>query len=528
MLKRIILVLVIVGIILSVSSCGDRDVEIMEKPILEGLEFQDSAEVLDVHVVFFENPEEGYLESIAAEFKKLSNIELNISTHITLDLSGVKTVQQMKSTGSSGLYLFSYSNFERITELRESNEILSVEKYLENNFTWNSLPYSMRNMFLLEDGKIWAIPRGFTPVVTGRIFRQDYLTTLELEVPNDLNSLYEVSKKLAESDPDNNGVNDTYGMIYSNASNLKDIFYANGVSVNTSNDTYHQTTISYSIKHGSFEDSMLFDGMEDTLNYIYKMRKEGILKRVGGRRDSGSVYIEENDKIANVYTRIPMGVYNDDRFTIVSGILGSEAAFLNPLTYDIRDGFYVLGANTENPEKMVNTFVSMLFGDLETYLLLSHGVSGETYEVENGGVTILDYSFFERNFSSLAGKNPLYEYENMKLNLDKKLTANIFIEEFLDSVSMQDQYIRTALDSNMMFELLAVKAFPEVFKSEQGMIFNSTTATIFDNRFERILTGRVSVKDSIEGYISDMKKLGMQEIIDNLNKDIGEKTKFRY
>lgn len=367
----------------------------------------------------------------------------------------------------------------------------------------------------------------------GRIFRADYLEGLDMGMPDDLDSLYEVSLALSKYASEDGSVSGLVGMTYSDATSFRDIFYANGVPVNKSNDGINNTSISFNPEYGSFEDSMLIKDMEVTLEYILKLRNDGILRQMRGRsyRRDVSVDFLNNEKIANVCQVIPEEVFTDERFVISPGVTGLRTSFLNPVTNSLTDGFYVLGANTEKASATANYFMSQFYGDLETYLFASRGIPGELYEINSGtkGVKVLDFDFFTLGPASLIGENPIYGYGDMDISFDRMMTAG---EEFLDGLkkaeAAREQYIRSGIASGIMYELPVTRAYPEVFKADERELINSSAGTMFDNQFNRILSGRVSVADAVESYKRDMKTTGMQDIINGLNTRLGVKTLFSY
>lgn len=528
MAKRLLLIFLGILIAANISGCGKKTESIGIRPDLPGLDIGESIDRFDIYSVTRTEIDPAYIAAAELEFKKRFGIELNITASMSIDTSGMKSAQQVKSTGADGLYLFPYASISRITELAESGSIIPIEKFLIDNPVWNELPVSMRKMYQDADGHIWALPRGFTPVVMGRVFRADYLSELDLAVPTNLDMLYEVSKEFAYSDPDRNGINDTYGMVYNNAGGFRDIFYANGVPVNTSNDGFQRTSISYNTIYESFEDSMLMDNMPGTMEYLVKLSDDGIIRKLSGR-SSGNVSNFSGDKrIANSFISIPGYIFTDDKYVVASGISGTETKNLNPLTYDFLDGFYLLGANTENPSATINTFVSMMFGDLEAYLFASRGMQGNSYVLNMDTVEVSDKSFFSYGQEALVKSNPLFTYETMNLDLNYELASSGFLGDLINNYTARDMYIETAMASEIMYDITMDFAYPEVFISKPGELINSSSGTMFDSQFERLLTGSVSVSEAINTYKKNMRILGMEYIINDLNEKIGAVTKFHY
>jgi len=528
MLKRVLLIILVIIISINVTSCSSKVPQVDERPNLIDIEANETVERFDIYSVVRSEITPSAISAAEEEFKKLFDIDLSITAEMSIDTSGTKSALQVKSTGANGLYMFPYASIARISELAEEGSIISIEKYLLENPIWNELPAAMRKMYESSDGHIWALPRGFTPVVNGRVFRADYLDELDLEVPVDLDSLYEVSKALAFSDPDKNGLNDTYGMAYSNANEFRDIFYANGVPVNTSNDGYQRTSITYNQVFESFEDSMLIGNMKVTLEYISKLEEEGILRRLSGRYSSNASNFQSNNKIANAYIRVPGYAFTDEKYTVASGISGSETKNLNPLSYDFYDGFYLLGANTENPGATINSFVTMMFGGLEAYLFASKGIQGESYNIKMGTVEVINKDFFSYNRAALIRNNPLYTYETMDITLNTELATSGILSDLINNEYARDIYIDKARENEVIYDITMELAYPEVFITKPGEIVNSASGTMFDTQFSRIISGRVSVEEAINIYRINMKKLGMQDVINELNMKIDEVTKFHY
>ncbi len=533
MIKRILIFVIILSLAAFISSCREKDKTIGEKPVIGELEYVEMIDSLDIHIVSGRIIEEEYLAKAAEEFKKLFGVDIKIDLDLAIDISGVKTSRQLSVTGASGLYLFPYVNAERIHELSQLGEILAFDELLEDNEVWNTLPEGMKNLYVSDDGKVWAIPRSYNKIVESRIFRADYLKELEMEMPDNLDSLYEVSLALAGHVRAGSASTDTIGMMYVNAYSLRDIFYANGVPVNKSNDSINNTSISYNPEYGSFEDSMLMKDMEVTLDYILKLRNDGITRQMRGssyRSGFGSTLLE-NDRIANVYQQVPDEVFTDDRFSVSPGINGLKTSMLIPLTCGVTDGFYVLGSNTENAKAVANYFVSRFYGDLETYLFASRGIPGELYEYssETGEVRVLNYAFFTPGAASMIGDNPVFQYEDIDITFDYTLAGGAAALSQLKQRSLAlNEYISEGLSKGLIYELPVVKAYPEVFKAGENEIINSAAGTIFDNQFNRLMSGRVAASEAIATYKKDMKITGMQDIINELNRRIGAKTMFSY
>lgn len=99
--------------------------------------------------------------------------------------------------------LFDYAEQGALMDLTEL--VKECPNVLEN------IPQEALDM-CTKDGKLWAIPVWCSPNRMNTIIRQDWLDNLSLEVPETLDEYYEVFKAFTFDDPDQNGVDDTYGM----------------------------------------------------------------------------------------------------------------------------------------------------------------------------------------------------------------------------------------------------------------------------------------------------------------------------
>lgn len=526
MLKRLILYIFVITMVIGITGCK-KDSNELGKPILQGIEFAGEAKAFDIHIVYFRSINTEFVNKSVDGFNEKFQKDITVIPHQVIDLSGNKIIELLNTTGADGFYQFPLSNTERLVELRDSNQILAIDQLLDGNKLWNEMPSSLRNIFRLDDGHVWAIPRSFEPVVYGRMIRKDYLTALGFDEPNDLDSLYEVSLALSQGDPDGNNINDTNGMTYFNALNFADIFSASGAPISVGSDGFQRTSIVYNPYYNSFEDSMLTEEMIEALSYLVRMRQEGILRKEGWRFNFTND-VDGNPSTANVYGVVTNQVFADKRVTVLPGITGIRTENLTPLSYDFSAGMYVIGANTENASATMHTFVNLFLGDIEGFLYAAKGAPGTLYDISGNEVMVNDYRFFSNRSDSIVVNSPFFKYETMNLTDNTELADGTLISMLLDSVKTKDEYIQEAKQLGYMYDLSMDKAYPEMFRVKEGELLNSSSAALFDTYFSRILLGNTSIEDGIAAYVRGMKQLGMQDIINELNNRINAQTKKIY
>jgi putative aldouronate transport system substrate-binding protein len=97
-----------------------------------------------------------------------------------------------------------------LNQLIDQDLILPIDVSQYNGIK-NALPQDAW-IYLTRDGKIWGFAPPNDPVHQINWIRQDWLETLGLKAPTNMDELAEVAIAFATRDPDGNGENDTYGM----------------------------------------------------------------------------------------------------------------------------------------------------------------------------------------------------------------------------------------------------------------------------------------------------------------------------
>ena len=155
-----------------------------------------------------------------------------------------------------------------LKEFAQKGLLLDLTPYMDNEL--KEAKEFMGEELLVKgtvDGKQYAITR--IPDVPFNSFwiRKDWLEALNLEVPTNLDELYEVAKAFTENDPDGNGKDDTYGFTGTEFSTFAPIFGAFGVGLPGS--VY--------VRDGQTIDAYYDPGMKDALVYIKKLIADNLV-----------------------------------------------------------------------------------------------------------------------------------------------------------------------------------------------------------------------------------------------------------
>jgi putative aldouronate transport system substrate-binding protein len=121
---------------------------------------------------------------------------------------------------------------------------------------------------LKVDGKYYFIPRPRPLVRNGTIIRKDWLENVGMDAPATIDEFYDLLKAFKEKDPDQNGQNDTYGMLLYENVIPGDIFAWHGSPNNWRVDD-----------DGSFIKDVETAEYKDGLAFVRKLYSEGLVTK---------------------------------------------------------------------------------------------------------------------------------------------------------------------------------------------------------------------------------------------------------
>ncbi len=246
-----------------------------------------------------------------------------------------------------------------------------------------------------NDGTVYGIFKPAPPYSSNLAIRTDWLANLNLAMPTDLDSLYEVMRAFTFDDPDGNGKDDTIGYVAAMASDnmrmFEHIFGAFGICVDKP----------FLMEDGTVTTYMKAPGYLDAVKYLRKLYQDGIMTPdfatlpqmsafellwTGrtGMLDFQSVGTTNNWVNGNRYTETPMPTFD---FAIIAGPGGSGGPTRQYPPYTQAT---VISAACKNPEAAMKLldFLCSEEGNELTYL----GVEGVMYEwvdKENGQYKLL-------------------------------------------------------------------------------------------------------------------------------------------
>ena len=399
------------------------------------------------------------------------------------------------------------------------------------------------------DGKLYGIPKmgNSYDSVTVMFIREDWLTNLGLEVPTTMDELKEVAYAFTYSDPDQNGVDDTYGIGFDGINVL------NG-SIGDVNGIFQGFGVYYGGNGMAFildGDGELTwggtntDGAKKALGFLQDLYTEGCIAKDFITMDSNTIFEEAGAGNCGIWFgpmwagMVPASsaIVSDPDAHVISAAIpdgleqGNSKAYLNSTVEKV----FCVSSKCENPEvliKLLNLSVHML----------CYPDSTEQFYTYYGDQD--NYSGWKLSFTPTL--KPLKNYDNyQKITeaLETGDTSNLNAEQ-LGDYNAQYYYLSKLEDGNFDAEndgdFINGCALYTVFGDPQGayaaidkMIqedsfvysaYNSiATSTMSDNsetlkkmlieKIDKIITG-----DDVESYDSFVESwlaIGGQDCIDD-------------
>jgi ABC-type glycerol-3-phosphate transport system substrate-binding protein len=422
-------------------------------------------------------------------------------------------------------------SYNIMKKLIDDKAILPVTEYMKASPYYDVFDSDLLKLLTDESGDIWGIPIDSAhPIYEARGYRKSWLENLSLNVPNTVDEFYEVMRAFTYDDPDGNDVNDTFGHYgpYDFKYSLNDVLKAYGL--------YNGTTsfMAYNPNTGTIEDSLLSPDAANALNFINQMVDESLIRKTGLSPGVYDSIIPDNcGSILWSYSA------NDDVVYAPAPMLGTNTVNLvNVTTYG---RVYFVLSGTENPESMFNSFVKLFMGDEEAYLMLKYGIPGRHFEVNDTErtITIYDRSLTNENINKivigsgmtidgdllldLAGSPDNFAvtdyrvfYNEVPDNPDDyyNQAKKAAIDSYLDSISPYIYKIPTnaALVASEFVDNWAIKV-----GSENSVYYRDVEQATMGQRI-------ISIEDALQAYRDNMKRLGIQELLDEANLQLGKTT----
>lgn len=225
--KSILFIMMIVLVVL--TSCNEgksTQIEITRFPITTiGTKPQDITNISISPMIYSEASfQKNYFDLWNSYIKEKFNIELKLTEiqRSTVYDAGRNIKDMIESGQLTGFVYIPSKGYNVIYDLIKSETIIPLDSTLSANKYWAMLPDDMKNIANIS-GSIWGIPDQLNPFYYIRSYKKDWLANADIDTPYDVNSFYTALQYFTESDPDNDGIDNTKGT-YLRTDNLIDLF----------------------------------------------------------------------------------------------------------------------------------------------------------------------------------------------------------------------------------------------------------------------------------------------------------------
>lgn len=398
------------------------------------------------------------------------------------------------------------------------------------------------------NGRMYGIPRmgnsyDSVPVM---FIRQDWLDSLNLEIPATMEQLKEVAHAFTYDDPDQNGADDTYGLaldgmnILSNSvGDASGIFAGFGAYPGSDGMAFIEGEDGNVTWGGTNA-----DGMKAGLTMLQEMYQDGSLAKDFITMDANSIFEETGAGRCGIWfapmwgAMVPAGnaIKADPDAHIVSAPVpdGLDQGGTKVLLTSVLENIYCVSSKCENPEvlvKLMNLSVQKLchpadseefyqyYGDSKTHSGWKTSLTYTLPPLKNYDNFKLESAALQSGDTSKLNTEQLSDYENMKTFLDMKESGSFDPEDpifgagiGLYTVFGDPQGAYAALDRLIqkdMFVYSAYNSLPTDRMAENAATLKKLTV----ETIVKIITGE-SV-DTYDDFLKTWYALGGQDVIED-------------
>ncbi len=280
------------------------------------------------------------------------------------------------------------------------------------------------------DGKQFMIPRIRQTARQGVMLRTDWLKNLGMEMPTTVEELHDVLYAFTYQDPDGNGVDDTIGLSMSD-SDLKRAaaqfaIYAGGINEWSANEDGTFTS-QYETQEYTDALTMFRTWFEEGLiNKDFPVNKDELTNFTNGY--AGAMIMGNIEDASSRLTNL--NAINPDATIDVLQILtvepGGEQRLLGYQGFNGAMAIPTTSVKTEEELLAVLSFLDKL-GDPEICDMFNYGIEGESYTIENGGISQNEEQqlAYASRYNQIRQMTPFYTFQNLLPTQQTELAKHI-------------------------------------------------------------------------------------------------------
>lgn len=485
----------------------------------------------------------------AFKYDEGKSIDNNIWTDIFEEQYGIKVKniwvvdesqyrQKLNISIASGdIPDFMLVNKEELVRLAESDQLEDLSVLLEqygSDYLHELL--NQDNGVALSaatiDGKLAGLPlmQVNGGVSTGEMIylRYDWLQNLNLPEPKTIDDVIEIATAFAKNDPDQNGLNDTYGLGLNN-----ELFQTHGTVKGFFNGYNAYPDIWLENDNGELIFGSIQPEMREPLEKLSELYKDGVIDREFTVKDWNKIAEDiAANRLGIAYGTVSDGGHihrankdnNPDAVWKVYPIVSKDGSMANPQLADTANNFYVVKKGASNPEAMIK--LANIY--LEHYYLTSYAPDPNPFISREGGIYPGKYhpvqidplnvnlDAFRQVQEALANgdgsqlgfpANVHYDRLTQYAEGDETLWFSTIVFGAEGSYSVIDYYDQNKLGLYSGFQGAATPTMSEKMASLKKMQ---------DETFTKIIMGEAPIT-AFDKFVEDWKKLGGDQITQEVN-----------
>ncbi|MGO4549232.1 ABC transporter substrate-binding protein [Paenibacillus sp. 2TAB23] len=390
---------------------------------------------------------------------------------------------------------------------------LRLNDYIDNYPMLKAIPKSVWDAVTV-DGQIYALPHYF-PAKYGKkaVIRQDWLDQLGLAMPTNYEELKKVAVAFTKDDPDQNGINDTYGFGLS-----KQIVYGAAMGAAWDTGWYHKND------QGQYIPGMISESFKEQTQFLADLYKEGALHKDWAVTKNTDVRTDFYAGKYGIWYEQPTGIDQNWFKTMKEQVPGAEIAVIPAFKqadgeqgFTALSGYYtitMLNAKLKDEPDKVDRYLQMQ-DYFRTFIPVDErNPQNPEYDWQWGGV---DVGYKMVNGSVVVEPPPATEKRptaymkvvnwapNDEANEPAKMLADPFAKSFADST--------VELLKNTKFYINPVNRI----SSEVLMSKGSELDMLLQEWQTKMIVGQEQVSDW-DKMVDEYMNKGGKEVIDDVNR----------
>lgn len=449
------------------------------------------------------------------ELTKLSGVKVNYNFFEAQDINNILTTRlaskempnvfQLSRTGITDPTVKSAVNagvFLDLTELLQKHGQNLLKAFPEE--VWKSPQIS-------KDGKIYGIPKkaaaGTTRIL---VIRQDYLDRLGMKTPETLDDYLAYFEGVKNTDMNGNGKQDEIPLALT--SELSQYNWAFEGYFNVFPGVFRWN-------NGEAVPDIIQPQMKELIAFMRTLYEKGYINEdmftatLGDRQGRIQVepigsYLHDVTNVGSTAAGVPSW-YSDPGATggdavidVVNGPTTPEGTKRFSLLGPGFSRVYVIDAKTENPEEIIKYYDWMMSGKPEVVRFFTSGVEGYNYTMDNGKVV----------FDPTAEVNAAIGFVQFMLGIQDWRVSDevIAFDPQAERVKRgKDLAMEAAVDTGM-FKFMSLSDLPAFQTNPQ---LGSDANSLYGKMFANVVLGREPVDAAFDKFVSDWKKQGGDQLI---------------